>query len=105
MSEYILNNGLSPFDHPFHDALFSKGHVFQVCRCLDEREIVALSQFIRKKSEWWIKYKDPEIRWEWQKELLKRTFYRMTISYVLEELEFFCQDSRKYRRQIPDRPH
>ncbi len=77
----------SPFSHPFTFVSWNTKH-FEP-RCLDEWDIINISQVIRKKHKWWRKYRDPEIVAKWKKELQELSFKNEVIDYAIAELKFY----------------
>lgn len=58
---------ISPFSHPF-TFFWSDVQSVQQFLTVEEVAMINLSWEIRKKPEWWIKYKDPEIVAKWKRE-------------------------------------
>ena len=62
-------------------------------RCTWEWQIISVSNTIREKPEWWVKYKDAEIATKWKSELLQQLpedMYReAVIDYAINELEYY----------------
>ncbi|KAF9920445.1 hypothetical protein FBU30_009719 [Linnemannia zychae] len=56
--------------------------------------MIAVSDTIREKPQWWLKYKDPEIIAKWRKEAARRNLsppYRLRfaeVNYEFKELEW-----------------
>ena len=87
---FKIKKAVSPFTHPFVTAWSSdKSAALQSPRCLDEKKIIALSNAIREKPEWWLKYKNPEIVAKWRKEMEDQEVGADIIVFVLHELEFY----------------
>lgn len=80
----------SPFRHPWWVPFRGLGETYP---CLDEQLIVAVSNQIRAKPEWKLKYKNPEIVAKWRAELSgqdhKSQHVNEVFEYVLRELEWY----------------
>ena len=81
----------SPFPHPFWEAFSGIG---ARVLCKDEWKIIELSNLIREKPDWKIKYKDPVIAAKWKKEYIqqiegKTKYASEIVDFVLKELEWY----------------
>jgi hypothetical protein len=76
-----------------------------VMLCLDELNIFKFSKVIRKKPEWWLKYKNPEIISKWKNELLEQDIKKEVIDYTIAELEYCDQLRTRTNGQFIVDPH
>lgn len=86
-----IKSGLSDFSHPFQDGFAADRKALQEYRCLEEKQIIAISKAIRQKPNWQEKYKNPEILAKWRAELLEQEPNEKIVDYALAELEFYDQ--------------
>ncbi|RLV85721.1 hypothetical protein JA9_001701 [Meyerozyma sp. JA9] len=81
----------SPFPHPFWEAFRGVG---AQPLCKDEWKIIDLSNSIREKPDWKIKYKDPVIADKWKKEYIQQIEGKTRhgpeiVDFVLKELQWY----------------
>lgn len=86
---YVPN--LSPFPHPFFTNFQD---LADEPKCLEEWNIIYISQLIREKPEWKRKYRDETIVAKWKAELEaqfkdKSEYFEEVWAYALKELEWY----------------
>ena len=85
-SKSSLHNWPS-FPSPFPASSYGNG--FQM-KTLRELEMMQLSASIRRKEDWFIKMKNPDILAKWQEEARRHGCTDNQVSFVFQELEFYA---------------
>lgn len=77
----------SPFPHGYNSDWW--GTVFFQPVPLEEQRLIAASESIRSKPEWWVKMDNAEIVARWKREMVEQGLREEIAAYVIDELDFY----------------